>query len=298
MDTVVQQLELKYAKFLENRDHNTRHSFEPAYEYLVIVETQPRVKEIIEKDRLDLDARKHEVTTLRLPQEDYERMIKKIDRSSLSFCYSEIYRDVYIPMTKFKTAPLPLTPTEIIGSTKLFREKSMDFVCAVGAFIAKHFYSATKKEIDGASAMLKIEYTFTQRKYDTYMERIHAALIPQLLEICTKSKEIATAQSSKYKIIVSETKGIYQSGDEKAAYSLRRGKKRFKLIKHLLSTDDCKLSELEDITNQDGPVIIRAIADINRLFRQETGLTHDLILHNDTIGYHLNKRDFEIVQEK
>lgn len=68
----------------------------------------------------------------------------------------------------------------------------------------------------------KIEYSFTQKKYETYMEKIHAMLIPRLLEICTKPKEIATVATLKDKIVISEKKGIYQSGNEQAVYSIRQ----------------------------------------------------------------------------
>ena len=50
MESVVQQLELKYSSFLKEREHeDATDSFQPAYEYLVIIETQPKVKEIIKK---------------------------------------------------------------------------------------------------------------------------------------------------------------------------------------------------------------------------------------------------------
>jgi hypothetical protein len=130
------------------------------------------------------------------------------------------------------------------------------------------------------------------------MEQLHTMLIPQLLEICTRPKEVATVESSKYKIIMSERNGIYQSGNEKAVYSIGKWTKRFRLIKYLLSKDGCRLSELENAINQPGPVVMRAIEDINRLFIDNTGIGHVLILHNDTIGYHLNKQKFEIILEK
>ena len=197
-------------------------------------------------------------------------------------------------MTKFKNKSQLPTHKEIIGSTRLFREKSMDFVCSVGAFIAKHFYSATKKEIEGASAMLKIEYTFTQRKYDTYMKNIHSALIPQLLEICTRQKEVATGEILKDRIVISEKKGIYRADNEDLIYSVDNKSKRMKLIKHLASKDNCSVSELMDITNQDKGVVIKSVQEINEKFRKKTQLTHDLILHFKASGYSLNKDDFAI----
>ena len=299
MDTVVQQLELKYGKFIEQRERdNALYSFGPAYEYLVIIETRPRVREIIENDRLSTDTKRQEILAQELPPEDKERMVNKINRSSLSFCYSEVYRDVYIPMMKYKTALQPLSHTEMVGSTKLFRERFVSVIYAVGAFLVRTFSSYDKKDIDTASSMAKIEYTFTQRKYETYMERIHAALIPRLLEICTRPKEVATVTILKDTIVISEKKGIYQSGNEQAVYAIGKRTKRFKLIKYLLSKDDCKLSELEAVTNQEDTVVMKAVLEINRLFREKTGLVHDLILHNDTSGYSLNKQAFEIVLEQ
>ncbi len=299
MDIVVQQLELRYNKFIENRDRDhALYSFNPAYEYMVIIETQPKIKEIIENDKASTEAKKQQIVAQNLLPKDQERMLNKINRSSLSFYYSEIYRDVYVPMTKYKTALRPLTHWEIVGSTKLFREKFVNAIYVVGAFLVSIFSSYDKKDIDGALSMAKIEYTFTQKKYGTYMERIHAALIPRLLEICTLPKEVATTETLKNKIVISEKKGIYQSGKEQSVYSIGKRTKRFRLIKHLLSKDDCPLSELEKVTNQDGNVVMKSIPEINKLFRENVGVSDDLIIHNDTSGYSLNKAVFDIVLEQ
>ena len=299
MDTVIQQLELKYAKFLRQRERdNALYSFEPAYEYLTIIETQPVIKEIIDHDRVETAQKWREIVQQNLPHEDLERSINKINRSSLSYFYAEIHRDVYVPRNMYKNSVIPLTQTEIIGGTKLFREKFVSFMYSIGVFILKLFRKVDNKELEAVSALAKIEYTFTQKKYETYMEKIHAMLIPRLLEICTKPKEIATVATLKDKIVISEKKGIYQSGNEQAVYSIGKRTKRFKLIKYLLSKDDCRLSELQEATKQDDTVVMNAVPEITRLFRKNTGLSHDLILHNDTSGYYLNKQDFDIVLEQ
>jgi len=299
MESVVQQLELKYNSFLKERDHeDVINSFQPAYEYLVIIETQPKVKEIIEKDRLDMNVRIQEVMAQNLPPMDQEVIINRINKSSLSFSYYEVYRDVYVPMMKYKTSLKPLSHTDLVGATKLHREKVIGVIHALAMSVYRVFKPLDAREADTASAMAKIEYTFTQRKYRIFMERIHAMLIPRLLEICTNPKMTTVLENPKAKIFISEKKGIYSASNDQAVYPIGNRTKRFKLIKYLLSKDDCRLSELEDITNQDDTVVMNAVPEINRLFRENTGLAHDLILHNDTSGYSLNKQEFEIVLEQ
>jgi len=299
MESVVQQLELKYNSFLKERNYeDVINSFQPAYEYLVIIETQPMVKEIIEKDRLDVNVKIQEVMAQNLPPADQEVIINRLNKSSLSFSYYEVYRDVYIPMMKYKTSLKPLSHTDLVGATKLHREKIIGTIHALAMSVYRVFKPLDEREADTALAMAKIEYTFTQRKYRIFMERIHTMIIPRLLEVCTKPEVTPLLENPKTKIIISEKNGIYSASNEQSVYPIGNRTKRFKLIKHLLSKDDCRLSELEDITNQVDTVVMNSVPEINRLFRENTGLVHDLILHNDTSGYSLNKQAFDIILEQ
>ena len=84
------------------------YSFEPAYEHLTIIETQPAIKEIIERDEVETAQKWRGVAEQNLPPEDLERIVNKINRSSLSYYYAEIHRDVYVQRNNYKNSVIPL----------------------------------------------------------------------------------------------------------------------------------------------------------------------------------------------
>ena len=98
-------------------------------------------------------------------------------------------------------------------------------------------------------------------------------------------------------IFIDGKKGIYLASNPQFAYAVEKESKRFALIRHLLSKEYSSVSELARISGQTPHVTIKAISEINRLFRKQLGQPHDLICHTDTAGYFLNNEKFEIEAE-
>ena len=142
MDTLITQLDQKYDQYKDRLygaqfvDSDTL-VFDSAYEYFCITETQSKIKEILEKDRLDFEKKKQEIITYNTSIETQKEFIENAEFNSLSFCYSEILKAVYVPMNKHKHALNPLSAKDIIGDTPLFREK---FVNVMNFVVLHNFY--------------------------------------------------------------------------------------------------------------------------------------------------------------
>ena len=297
MDTLISQLDQKYAKYKKGLlDEEYKHSVyfmsDCAYEYFCITENQPKIKEVVEQDKKELEELKKEIITENELPEARKELIKNAEINSLSFCYGEVFRDMYLPMSKHKNTKKLLSAEEIIGDTHIVGEKLLNFERAFGVKIANLLRIPILKDSEAGVALVKIGYSFNQKQYPMYMEKIHSLLTQKLLEIHTKKP--LTVENSKINIIIDSKKGIYQASNDKLSYKIDKISKRLKLIKYLAVKDNCRISELEGAMNQTKSSLITAIAGINKMFRKETGLVDDLVVHIDTGGYSLNKEIFVI----
>jgi len=296
MDTLIAQLDQKYSEYRKNlhNEHidSDEYIFYSAYDYFCITETQPKIKEIVKNDRQDIEKKKQEIIKQNESVDIQNELIRKIESQSLSFCYGEILRDLYIPMTKYKNSSKLLSAKDIIGETELYRKRFLDILYSALKKFVQFFNITDRKDLDMHFALWKIINNFKQKKYSVYMERINNLLIPQLLKLHTQKQEIETTKTA---LIIDSRKGIYEKSNEKLAYSVGKNSKRFKIIKYLLTKDGCSISELADLVHQTkiSHSTMRSILEINRLFRKNTGQSYDLICHNDTIGYFLNTDKFE-----
>lgn len=294
MDTLISQLDQKYEKYQQNliNNHNgdlDEDIFYIVYDYLCITEKQPKIREIIEKDRKDTEIKIKKIIQQNDSKEVQRDLRKRIENNSLSFCYDQIFRDVYVPRNKVQNSAILLSPDEIIGETKIHWKEFWDTIYFILKGIARFF--TDRKDLSMNITLQQIIHSFaSQKKYSMYFETIHTALKPQLLEIHTQNKE---PLDKKISIILDNRKGIYQEDNDQKAYGIGKGTKRFKLIK-FLKTKECKISILADYLHQENQAIMTSILDINRLFREKAEQSFDLILHNDTIGYFLNTDKFEI----
>lgn len=297
MQTLISQLDQKYTQYKKNLSEHFIDSdtlvFESAYEYFCITEKQEKIKEILEKERLDLEKNKKEIVKKNKSAEVQKEFLESAEFNSLSFCYDEVLKAVYLPMSKHKKAQNPLSEKEIVGDTLLFREKFLNTMNFLVVGFVKLCKIPIKKDVEARTAMYKMTYNFKRPKYPLYMAQIHKLLIPQLLEISTQKSEPETAVKSLPLILVDDRKGIYDESNPKAVYAISRISKRFNLIKHLLVKDNCQIAELAGLKNQKDTDTMKAITEMNRLFRQKTGQNFDLIIHSDTAGYSLNKERFQ-----
>ena len=72
-----------------------------------------------------------------------------------------------------------------------------------------------------------------------------------------------------------------------------RGKKRPKIVK-MLKDGKKELKIFVELLQQQEPLVISEIRQINKIFRKKLNVTEDLIIHIPTGGYDLNRKCFEI----
>ncbi len=298
MDTLISQLDHKYEQYKKNISEHFIDSdtlvFESAYDYFCITEKQPKIKEILEKDRQDLEKNKKEIVKKNKSSETQKEFLESAEFNSLSFCYDEVLKVVYLPMTKHKKSQNPLSEKDIVGDTQLLSERFLNTMNFLVVGFVKLCKIPIKKDVEARTALYKMAYNFKRPKYPLYMEQIHKLLVPQLLEIYTQKPEVSVVKNALPVICIDDKKGIYCELNPKAVYAISRISKRFNLIKYLQTKGYCKIDELAELKNQKDTDTMKAITEINRLFRKNTGLNIDLINHSDTSGYSLNKTELDI----
>ena len=109
--------------------------------------------------------------------------------NSLSFCYDEILKVVYLPMAKHKHSLNPLSEKDIVGDTQLLSERFLNTMNFLVVGFVKLCKIPIKKDVEARTALYKMAYNFKRPKYPLYMEQIHKLLVPQLLEIYTQKSE-------------------------------------------------------------------------------------------------------------
>jgi len=273
MDSLITQLDKKYQDFNGSfSDRAYKFSFDYAYAYFEILEQQPRLKEIIGKDK------------------------ENNQGNSLSFYYAELHRDIYLPMSKYKVSHFT-PPQDIIGDTQIYPH----FRLMISLWLAKHivrlfpFLKTKDRDFNSYVAIQKIIHNIRQKKYQIYFIQLHQALIPLILKISSETdKGSFKIDDTRIKIFIDDKKGIFKADNDQLSYPIKRKTKRMKLIKHLVGKDDCGVVELAKETNQFKETIMKEITEINRLFRHNLDVADDLIIHHDTGGYSLNKKSFDI----
>ena len=298
MDSLIQQLDQKHKDFNGSyADKAYNFSFDCAYEYLEILERQSAIKKIIETDKQKVEDKKQQIITKTPSLEVQEDLLYDTQKHSLSFCHSELHRDIYVPMARYKEFP-NLPPHEVIGSAKIARHIFVDFFLLVSRFIIKLFRLCRFRihgSPDSVFAFSRVVINIRQEKYRTYFNRLHHTLIPLILELNSKTIVSQTEiNNDRIKIFVNDTRGIFRADNDLLSYPIKRKTKRMKLIKHLVNNDNCPVSELAETTNQEKETIMKEITEINRLFRKSLDVADDLILHHDTGGYSLNKKSFAV----
>ncbi len=271
MDLVISQLDQKYAEFLDAiKKPSLPKTSRAVYEYFDIIEGQKTIQKILETDRQEIATKKAIVNSgTSSTQNGRDEIIRRIDRNSLSYSYDLIYDRIYAPIKAYKESTDHDDEKVLTGMSLLFQNESISEKL-MGTWDQFKLYCALDDLV-------------------IWMERIHATLVKKLLEIEKPEPVIAFDAPAKIRIVIDDRKGIYQEGQDQLAYSVARISKRMKLIKHLITRDNCSLAELNRVTKQDKVVTMKSIPEINELFREKLRLTDDLILSVDTGGYSINK---------
>lgn len=292
MDLVISQLDRKYQEFQHVLDKESFYGvFRSIYEYFDIIHGQKELQKTIDTEKQKIEDKKKVVDSDQsLSPKDKKEAIERIEDQSYSFGYNKLNGKIYLPMKNYKESPT-LSPKEALtGRALTVKEKSKN----TGEYLTDVFFSSVFGDFEPAKVLwTRIKYQFSIDDIAIYMEKLHAGLVKKTLELpVIKFQEEKV--SNKIKIVIDDRKGIFQAGKEQAAYGVERGSNRMKLIQHLMTKDNCGISELEDITEQTRSVTIKAMKHINELFRENLHLTDDLILSLKTGGYSLNKEVFDI----
>src|ERR1039458_4172917 len=176
MDTLIAQLNQKYERYKKNLYENEsiespKYIFDCAYDYLCITENQPKVKEILEKSRLDLEKKKEEIIKRNHDPETQKQFIENAEFDSLYFCYNEVFNAVYVPTSKYKNAPNPLQEKDITGDISIYREWFLDGMNSSTIFVAKilsKFFPKKfqiRKDVEMFKGLQKMTYDFKRPKY-------------------------------------------------------------------------------------------------------------------------------------
>jgi hypothetical protein len=287
MDLVISQLDRKYQEFLNALDKKSFYGiFRSIYEYFDIIHGQKNLQKMIDEEKQRTEEKKRLITSdIKLTEKDKKEATKRIEDQSYSFGYNKLNERIYLPMRNYKESPT-LSPKEsLTGRALTVKEVSKNNA----EYFTDIFLSSVFGDFEPAKVFwTRIKYHFSIDDIAVYMEKLHAGLVKKSLELPVIKFQEEKADD-KVKIVIDDQKGIYQEGKEQFAYSVARISKRMKLIKHMVSRDNCSLSELNRITKQDKVVTMKSIPEINELFRAKLNLNDDLILSIDTGGYSINK---------
>lgn len=100
--------------------------------------------------------------------------------------------------------------------------------------------------------------------------------------------ETVKDHNRKITLIFSERDGITLEGNEDLSYPVRRGSKRFKVIKNLIPGWKDGALLLDACGYKDMQILSKEIQGINKVFKKSLKLKKDLIIHEKTGGYTIN----------
>lgn len=287
MDLVISQLDQKYRQFIDALDKKSFYGiFRSIYEYFDIIHGQNNLQRIIGEEEKGVEDKKKIVNSdEKLTIKEKSETIKRIEDQSYSIGFNKLNERIYLPMKNYKESPT-LSPAEALtGRALSVKEQSKNNA----EYFTDIFFSSVFGDFEPAKILwTRLKYHFSIDDIAVYMEKLHAGLVKKTLELpVIKFQEEKV--DDRIKIVIDDSKGIYQEGKEQMAYSIERISKRMKLIKHLATRDNCSLAELNRVTRQDKVVTMKSIPEINELFKSKLGLNADLILSIDTGGYSINK---------
>jgi hypothetical protein len=212
-----------------------------------------------------------------------ERVLKLEQFSLYASDYCDLYTRIYEPLEKYRMTD-ELTGRENIMSNIMLNQVD------------------TKRWTADYLKMFKKWYIGKRPEYENHIRQFHLDFITAIQSIepeVQQKIEVVSVPKENLKpiIFVDHKKGIYQKFNEESAYHIRIPSGRFDVLIYLFTKDSCFVSELARISNQTDHVVMSAVIEVNRLFRKNTGHRYDLISHNDTIGYFLNREQFEVLEK-
>ncbi len=276
-------LKIRYDAALQSNSDS--EFYENVHKYIDFIVKTPALAKII--NDTEKQYRKTNIKILDSKTEDANarlrsEQISKLERYNLYTAhYLTLYIKIYFPLEDYMTTD---EFDEDQDPVALIMLKGLKNVLRRGYHKNPKNYFKWSKE--GLKSYAKA-YEGERSYYKNELRKFHIQFIPEVEKI-TDEPEKAESQE-KIKIFIDDSLGIYRVvKNKKLNYPIRRGSKRFVIIKNL-SRELAKLSKLEELTKQRPGIIMQEISRTNKAFRQKLKLTEDLIIRHDTSGYSLNK---------
>jgi hypothetical protein len=125
--------------------------------------------------------------------------------------------------------------------------------------------------------MFRKWYIGKRPEYENHIKQFHLDFVTAIQSIEPEVEVVYTPtvpkENSRPIIFIDDKRGIYQKFGEQSAYAVKKGSKRFLLIKYLLNKD-AFITELADETHQAPHVVMKAVSEINFLFREKALSKH------------------------
>jgi hypothetical protein len=273
-------LQSRYTAILES--DSDRSFYQNVHRYIHFIVKTPVLAKIIDESEKEY-RQKHADIWREYKRTDEEidlqvERTRKLERFSLyasDYCW--IFERIYRPLENYRTSD------ELKGKYATCSNIMLGQV-------------VVKKNSPENIKMFGKWYVDKRKSYTKHIQNLHQDFLPiveQLKEAEEAVRLPVIHEDLKPIIIIDDKKGIYQKFNEQSAYAVKKGSKRFKLIRHLLTTDSASISKLAEITDQSENVTIKAVAEVNHLFMEKAGQAYDLISHTDTVGYFLNRDTFQ-----
>jgi hypothetical protein len=298
MDTLIGQLNQKYNDFLRTlryKEPADSVAFGHAFDYFCIIEKQPRIKEIIDNDRKEIGYKKDAVVFNHPSVDEQKDIMSRIEWNSLSFCYDEMLRDMYIPMIKYEQSLDTLTPKDIIGSTEIRRKKFINTMFYFVKKVGKLFVGTDRSDndLEARMALGKIEYNFKDEKYQIYMSRIHSILIPQLLEIHTQKPKDVSDSEDIHGVYFDKENSILTIGDKQVQITLKNDKTNGHFVlEYIFENGVENPADYKDILaskfkgdRKNNMAMYQACNDINKKVSKQAGVGEFLDIHSGNTGW-------------
>ena len=277
MKDLITSLQTRYNAVIESNSDSL--FYRNIHGYINSIVKTPVLAKIMD-DSEEEYVRKHgEIVSMEREDDSQKERVFKLEQFSLyASDYCDLYTRIYQPLEKYRMTD-ELSGRENIMSTIMLNQIDGKKWTADYLKMFQKWYVGKRPEYENHIKQFHLDFVTTIENIKPEVEDAYTPVVPK--------------ENSRPIIFIDDKRGIYQKFSEQSAYAIKKDSKRFTLIKYLLNKD-ASITELSDETHQAPHVVMKAVSEINFLFREKALQTYDLICHNDTVGYFLNTDTFDI----